>query len=119
MADMALFVGWGDPVRGREARAVQVFGETMSYYQRLKDQGEIESYEAVLLQPHGGDLGGFVLLRGEQAKLLRIMESEEFENLSTRASLIVEHFGVVPALIGERLQRGMAQYQQQASELAA
>jgi hypothetical protein len=118
MADMALFIGWGEPVRGREVRSVQVFGEAMAYWQRLQNQGEIESYEAVLLEPHGGDLGGFVLLRGDGDKLMRVWQSEEFDRLVARTRLIVENFGITPAIIGQRLQQGMAQYQEQAAELS-
>ena len=114
MADMVLFVGFGEPVRGREAKAVEMFGEAMAYYEKLKQQGDIESYEAVLLQPHGGELGGFILLRGQGERLMAAWQTEEFEQLTTKTRMIVDNFGVVPGLVGEALQRGMAQYQQQA-----
>jgi hypothetical protein len=115
---MALFIGWGEPVRGREAKAVQVFGEAMAYYQRLQDQGEIESFESALLEPHGGELGGFVLLRGDGEKLMRVWQTDEFFALVARSRLIVEDFGVIPALLGARLQRGMAQYLQEVAALS-
>ena len=59
MADSGLFIGFGLPVRGRERQAIRVFNEVFEYYSRLQEQGEIESFEPVLLEPHGGDLGGF------------------------------------------------------------
>src|SRR5215468_2696826 len=97
MADSGLFVGFGLPVRGRERLATKVFGEAVEYYSRLQQQGEIESFEPVLLEAHGGELGGFFLLRGEQDKLARIRSSEEFERHTVRGQLIVENLGVVGA----------------------
>jgi hypothetical protein len=117
MADAGLFIGFGTPVRGRERQAIQVFGEAMGYYGQLEQQGEIESVEAVFLEPHGGDLGGFILLRGDAERLGRVRVSEEFERLSTRAALIVEGFGVVGAWLGDAIGEQMAIYEQQLGEL--
>lgn len=47
-------VGFGSLVRGREQQAIKVFKETFEYYSRLQQDGEIESFEPVLLEPHGG-----------------------------------------------------------------
>lgn len=54
MADFGLFIGYGPPARGRERQSIKVFNEAMEYYTRLQQQGAIESFEAVMLQPHGG-----------------------------------------------------------------
>ena len=95
MADAGLFIGYGIPVRGRERQAVRVFGEALEYFARLQQQGEIESFETVFLNPHGGDLNGFTLLRGDPDKLSSIRTSDEFVmRLSVRADLITEGFGV-------------------------
>jgi hypothetical protein len=59
MADRALFVGFGAPVRGREERAVEVFNEFVEMFRRMQSDGRIASMEVSLLDPHGGDLGGF------------------------------------------------------------
>ena len=117
MAQAALFIGWGQTVRGRERQAVQVFGEAIQYYSRLQQEGEIESFEPVALDPHGGDLGGFLLVRGEREKLSRLRYSEEFLRLNNRASLVVENLGVVGAFIGEELNRLFADFQTQTADL--
>ncbi len=117
MANAALFLGWGTPVRGREDKAVQVFNDTLQYYTRLQREGTIESFEPVLLESHGGDLGGFILLRGDQERLNRLRADAEFLHNVTRASLVVENLGVVGAFIGEGLNRFMGDYQAQAGEL--
>ena len=40
MADAALFIGWGQVVRGREKRAVQVFNESVEYWGGLQGDGK-------------------------------------------------------------------------------
>ena len=66
-SDFGLFVGFGLVKTGREQQALQVFQEVQQYYERLKQRSEIDSFETVLLEFHGGDLGGFTLLRGTQS----------------------------------------------------
>ncbi|MBA3400516.1 MAG: hypothetical protein H0U05_00865 [Actinobacteria bacterium] len=118
MADAGLFVGFGDPVRGRESQAIELFNETIGYYSRLQEEGEIESFEPVFLEPHGGDLGGFILIRGDAEKLSALRVSEEFTQLTIKASLCVDKFGVVAADMNERLQSQMAFYTEQIGAIA-
>lgn len=117
MADSGLFIGFGTPVRGRERQAIKVFNEAFEYYSRLQQEGEIESFEPVLFQPHGGELDGFFLVRGDQEKLARIRSSEEFERVTVRAQLIVENLGIVDAALGERLLSQMGVFGAQVEEL--
>jgi hypothetical protein len=117
MADSGLFIGFGFPVRGRERQAVNVFSESVEYYSRLQKEGEIESFEPILLEPHGGELGGFFLLRGDQDKLAHVRVSQEFERLMLRGELIVDNLGVVGAFLGERLMSQMSLFGQQVEDL--
>ena len=118
MADAGLFIGWGAPVRGREAKGLEVFNEALAYYGRLQQEGVIEGFETAILEPHGGDLAGFVLLRGSEAKLAELRVDDEFVRLSTRADLIVEGLGVVGAALGDGLEEAISTYQEAVSELA-
>jgi hypothetical protein len=117
MADEALFIGFGEVVRGRERKAVEVFNESIQYYGQLEQDGKIEGFDAWFLEPHGGDLSGFVLLRGERERLDEIRRSAEFERLETRAGMIVDRTGVVNAYTGEALGRLMSQFEQAAGDL--
>jgi hypothetical protein len=117
MADAALFIGWGDVVHGRERQSLTVFGESIEFFTGLMQRGEIESFEPVALDPHGGDLQGFLLVRGDREKLNRMRYSEDFLRLIARASYIVENFGVVGADIGESVQRQYSSFQQITSDL--
>jgi hypothetical protein len=117
MADFGLFIGFGAPVRGRERQAIEGFNAVFEYNSRLQQEGDIESFETVLLEPHGGELGGFVLLRGDQDQLARVRTSEEFQRLVTRALLTVEHLGVVGASLGGQIMTLMSLYAEQLEEL--
>lgn len=118
MADYGLFIGFGTPVRGREGQAVELLNETLAWYSRIQEEGEIESFEPVILESHGGDLGGFVLVRGDADKLAALRVSDEFTQYSIRANLCVENFGVVGASLAERLQRNMSFYTEQIGAFA-
>ena len=118
MADEALFIGWGEVVRGRERKALEVFGESLQFYGQLQQDGKIESFDAWFLAPHGGDLAGFILLRGERERLDEVQRNPDFERLQTRAGMIVDGVGVVNAYTGEALGRLMGQFEEAAAELA-
>ncbi len=118
MASGALFVGWGPVVRGREQQSLRVFNEVMQYYGRLQQEGVIDSFEPVVLEPHGGDLSGFVLIRGDRDKLSHLRTNDEFVHNVNRASLYVDNVGVVGAYSGEALDRLFADFQQVIDELA-
>jgi hypothetical protein len=117
MAEAGLFVGWGAPVRGREAKGLEVFNESVAYWGRLEEDGRIESFEVVLLYPHGGDLAGFSLLRGTHDQLNDVGGDEEFLRLTARGGLVVERLGIVRAALGEGLERQISIYQQAIGEL--
>jgi hypothetical protein len=117
MAEAGLFIGWGQVVRGREQRALQVFNESIEYWGGLQSDGKIESFEVVLLEPHGGDLAGFALLRGSREQIGTLRMDEEFERRTGRADLIIDSQGVVGAALGEGLERAIGIYQSEISEL--
>jgi hypothetical protein len=58
-----------------------------------------------------------MLLRGSQEQMDAIHNDEEFQRQLTRANLIVEGLGIVPAAFGEELGRQMGMYQAQVAEL--
>ena len=110
MADAAIFIGWGQVVRGREKRAIEVFNESVAYWGSLQGDGKIEDFEVVLLNPHGGDMNGFALLRGSAEQTGALHNDEEFIRRNARADLIVENLGIVDAAIGEGIASQMGIY---------
>jgi hypothetical protein len=101
VSESGLFVGWGQPVRGREKRSLDVFNDAVSYYGARLADGSIDSFEPVLLDPHGGDLQGFFLVKGSAQGLATMMASEEFQRLHIRAGMIVENLGIIEARVDD------------------
>jgi hypothetical protein len=118
MADFGLFIGFGAPVPGREVAAAKVFGEAMAYWQARKAAGDIESIEVAILEPHGGDLNGFILVRGDAGALARIRGSEEFARLRFRAGFVVQDVGVTAAQLDGEAARFVAQSNEITADLA-
>ena len=110
MTDRALFVGFGAPVRGREERAIEVFGQFVEMFGRMQADGRIDSSDATLLDPHGGDLGGFFMVHGTADQCAALANDEEFRRASIDAGLIVDNFGVVPAVTGDGVMSEMGMY---------
>jgi hypothetical protein len=117
MAEAGLFIGWGQVVRGREEQALERFNESMQYYGRLQQDGRIESFDVALLTPHGGDLDGFVLIRGSADQLDSLRGDDEFQRLAQQIDLIVDRFGIVVAVVDEGLAEGLQTYQEVIGEL--
>ena len=55
-------------------------------------------------------MSGCCIVRGDRSKLTNIRFGEEFQQLVAKTVLVVEHFGVVDAHIGEDLQRSFERF---------
>ena len=110
MPDRSVFIGFGQPVRGREERAIEVFNEFVGMFGRMQANGSIEDMGVTLLDPHGGDLGGFFMVHGSAEQCSALQMDEEFRRACIDASLIVENFGVVPAATGAAVAEEMTMY---------
>jgi hypothetical protein len=102
MNDAALFVGWGTPYPGREHFALDGYHRWIEILEGLKEEGEIEDFETVLLGPNGGALRGFTLVFGEAMKLAEITEREEMRRLRTMAGYEFPLFTITPAVVGKK-----------------
>jgi hypothetical protein len=111
MADRVLFIGWGTPVRGREERGLEVFNESIGLYGRMQQEGRIEKFDVILLDPTV-DLNGYIQLFGSAEQLAAARESEDFRRALVDASLIVEGLRVVEGFANEGVAREMALYQE-------
>jgi hypothetical protein len=106
----ALLIGWTRPVPGRETAAVEHFQYAMSYMGKLQQAGTIESFEPVLLQPHGGDLNGFVLVKGNAEKIDALQRTDDWRDLVVRSNILLQGHGVIAGVCGEELQQDMVRY---------
>ncbi len=103
MAKAAVFVGWGALIPGREAAAGKVLQGAMQFLTRLQQQGRVDSFEAVALGPHGGDLSGFVLVKGDKDAISQLRSSEEFVRITTRIQRVHQSVGAVDAYTGAEM----------------
>lgn len=117
MTNDVLFIGWNRPVAGRENNALELFSMVTNYLGTMQKKDAIASFEPVLLTVHGGDLNGFVLVRGEQKKLANLRQAEEFQNLVTSCAVALEGFGVIEGWSGEKLQHRMKSYHSAVAKL--
>jgi hypothetical protein len=119
MADRMLFIGWGDTVRGREERALEVFDAAVGFYGRCQQEGRIESFDVILLEPHGGGLAGYMELHGSTDQLTALRQDEQFQRLMIDASLIVDELGIVDGFANEGIARQMTLYREAIAQVPA
>jgi len=117
--DSALIIQWGATAPGRERKAVELFGETLRFLTGLVTKGRVASVEPFFLQPHGGDVEGFFIMRGDRDELNKIRGEDDFQRYSVRAQAVVQHFGVIEAITGEQLNKHMAWFTEAAREVTS
>jgi len=110
-----VFIGWNAPKVGRERQAGELFGTVVNFWQRHQEQGNIQSFQPVLLRQHGGDLNGFFLVTGDNVKLHEIITSEEWIKTQMQVGYCLDGFGVLDGYTGQELMDLMGQWQQMVS----
>jgi hypothetical protein len=107
MATNVLLFGWNRPLPGREKISAEHFGDFMQYLGGQQKKGSIKSFEAVFLNPHGGDLNGFFLIRGESPQLDALVSSADWVRHMVRAALHLDHSGEIRGVTGDMIQDRM------------
>jgi hypothetical protein len=110
MSKAVIFYGWDRSIPGREQMSAGHFQEYLGYLQGLQEGGAIDSFEVVLLEPHGGDLNGFFLLHGEEEQLDAVQASDEYRDHVTRGGLHLQSAGAVRGVTGEGVMEWMARW---------
>jgi len=107
MGSNAIVFAWNRPLPGRETTSASHFQEFVTYLAEQQKSGLIESFDTVLLEPHGGRLNGFFLVRGEPAKLAQLAASPDWIRHQMRAMLHLDGLaslrGVTGSLVEERM----------------
>lgn len=88
----AVVISWGTPVRGREAKGLEVFGKAIEHFDALAKAGRIHGHQEFLART--GRAGGFMLVTGDLAELTRIQQEEEVIDLTVAGATITEDFRV-------------------------
>lgn len=116
MADRLLLITWGEPVRGLEERAVEVFNEALGILGRMQQEGRIERFDVALLSPNG-DLGGFMVVHGTLEQITALREDPEFERNTIDASLSVDGIRHLQGYANEGVARQMGLYTEAAARV--
>ena len=107
MGSNVIFFGWNRSIPGRERLSAEHFQEFVQYLAGLERNGAIQSFEVVFLDPDGGDMNGFFLIRGESGKLGELAASADWMTHMTRAALHLEGSGVVTGMTGDAVTERM------------
>jgi hypothetical protein len=84
MDKRALFVGWGPIIAGREAQAKQVLADALQYCDGLQRVGRIDSFDVVVLEPHGGIWAGSFCSRAISRRSRQLRMATDFVRTSGR-----------------------------------
>src|SRR5437660_995937 len=109
-ADRVLFIGWNRPIPGREKVASELFNSVIAYLGKQQAAGANASFEPVILTAHGGDMNGFVLVRGTFDKLSTLSNQDEYLTLVTACAVNVENFGTIIGFGGEGVMKQMERW---------
>jgi hypothetical protein len=110
MADSGMLIGWDRSVPGRESIALELFEGMVHYLRRLHVEGQITHFEPVMLGAHGGHLNGFFLIRGDQARLDDLRNSDDFRGMVVKANMALSGFTILRAHFGGEVAELMGVY---------
>lgn len=114
MSPNVILFAWDRSAAGREAMSAQHFQSFMEYLGTQQRNGAIESFDPVLIEPHGGHLNGFFLIRGEPGKLTQMLGSDEWVRHQVRGLLHLEGAATLRGVSGAEVGRRMALWMQEA-----
>ena len=102
-----MFFGWNRPIPGREKISAEHFREFVQYLGGLQKRGTIQHFEPIFLEPHGGDMNGFFLIKGEGNKLDELTGTDEWIKHTIRAGSHLQGAGFLRGVAGDLLMEQM------------
>jgi hypothetical protein len=112
--DAALVTTFGYPVRGREAKSLEVFTEFLTFLGKQAAEGRCSHPEPFFAADTSN---GMVIVRGRSDALAEITDSEEYEKLLSKGQMVVEDLKIHWYLTGEEIDRGMRIFAEAGGEL--
>lgn len=110
MASQLIFFGWNRSIPGRERMSAEHFQAFSEYLGAQQRKGQIQAFEPVFLDVHGGSLNGFFLIRGDQAQLDSLSASSEWRQHMVRAAIHLQEAGAVRGVCGELIAERMGMW---------
>lgn len=88
----AVLIRWGQSIPGREAKGLDIFGKAVARFEEYTKEGRVHGHRE-FVSITGTD-GGFMIIDGELAELMKILGEEETIRLNAQAAAIVQDFEV-------------------------
>jgi hypothetical protein len=117
MADRLLVISWGEIVRGREERALEVFNETVGIYGRKVQDGEIERFDIRLLGATSA-IDGYFEIEGTAEQLAALKQDPWFERNMIEAQLLVDGLRIAEGYCNAGVADQMALYAEAVAKVA-
>lgn len=93
-----------------------VFNEAMGILGRKQQEGQIDSFDVVLLEPNG-DLDGYITVKGSAEQISALRADQEFQRNTVDATLSVNGIRHVEGYTNEGVAAQMAMYQEAISKV--
>ena len=114
MMDSAIVLSYTRAAPGRELQAFETFTEGMAFFGAASHDGTCG--EPISIMGMRGD--NFMIIPGEYDKLARLVRTDEFRELFTKAVFAVPDIGYELAAFGQGVQDVMARWSRVGTELA-
>lgn len=112
MADASILTTWGGVFAGRETMGLSVFQGAIQFFQEHKSKGNIEEFKVGIAEVGRlSELGGYMLVEGSVAQLRKLIDSEEYKRIITKAVHVVPmsvSHNVTGAAVMQSVERLMA-----------
>src|SRR3954469_14945599 len=92
MANGAIIITWGNPVRGREMQSLDVFGRSLAYWdEQAKERRVHGPHEYLAISGNARQRQVTMVIEGALDELARLMVDEQNTRLLAEAAQIVEN----------------------------
>jgi len=92
MANGAIIITWGTPVRGREMQSLDVFGRSLAYWDEKAKEGKIHGHhEYFAISGNSTQRAGTMVIEGDLDALAQLMVDADNTRLLAEASMIVDN----------------------------
>jgi hypothetical protein len=103
VADYGVAVTWSEPRPGREKASLDLWGEAISFNEKLVADGQVERWDGVAFEPSGTGPGGAVRYYGTAEQIQALVTSAEFSSLIVRGQLFLSTFGFRRFVTGQAM----------------
>jgi hypothetical protein len=117
MAKGALFISWGPLIPGREAVGAGVLQAAVQLLAGYREAGRIDGFDVYTLEPHRGDIQGFVILTGDKDTLASLRVDDAFVKTIVGVQLVHQKVGVVAAWTGAEMMALFGMWAEQEANL--